>query len=192
MKYLKYFEIASIITPNFIKKQIHLNHSYFEFKVNDDVYYVSIFLFDIKKGSNPIQNPFESVDDLTTFRVDFDLKTEEQNKSKLTNKNIPLQILGNIMGVIKYWIEFAPCDMSMDGDQICLPDVNIQYICIDSKMENDEDLRRSNIYNYYFEKYINSKIKNKKTGKFDFGEEFKTFMTVYEIEPTKLSNILKI
>ena len=187
----KLFEIATIIEPNIIVNKADLTRPYFEFKVGDDIYWVKIFLYNIDKCSDPYDDlAIDYITDLTTIKIDFDLKTEKSNKVKITNKNMPLQVLGNVMGCAKYWTSLNLNGIIGDGEYVELKDVVISHVCLGAKCENDEDLRRSNIYNYYFEKFINSKVINKKRTK-EENKEFSFYMIDYEIEPTNIRNILK-
>lgn len=193
-KYIEFInEIASIITPDIIVSKPNVMSSYFEFKIENDVYYLNINLYDILKSYNFIdKSKISNAKDLTTIRIDFDLKAEDRNNSKLTNKNIALRVLGNIVGVIKYWIELNLAENIENGDKIFLKDVIINYICLESKCEKEDDNRRSEIYDYYFEKFINAKVINKQQPKFiGINTDYISIMNVYKIEPTNIKNIIK-
>lgn len=184
----KLFEIASVITPNIITSRPYVTDSYFEFKIDDDIYWLKIFLFNIEKSLNfNDKEILNNITDLSTIRIDFDLK---DNKNKLTNKNNPLTVLGNVIGIIKHWSTLDLSEIIGEGEEVHLKDVNIRYISLDAKCENENDLRRSNIYNFYFEKFINSKIKNKKSQKIKVGNDF-TQMTTYEVEEINVKKFFK-
>jgi len=194
LKDFKLFEIASITEPNITRNEPELTASYFEFKIDDNNYFIYIFLHDI----NDIDSHHEilSINDLNTIEISFDLIRGKTNTYKLTNKNIPLQVLSNLMGVIKYWTSLNLSE-DINDQEMKLKDVNIKYINIDSKCETEDDLRRNNIYNYYIEKFINSKIINKKSKKQINSNTIipirktKTYRTTYEIEPTNVRNLIK-
>ena len=190
MKFLldfKLFEIASIVEPNIVRSEPGLTESYFEFKVGEDTYIVYILL------NNMYDEEILSIIDLNTIEISFDLGN---NSYKLSNKNIPLKVLSNLVGVIKHW---SSLDISEDinEQEMNLKDVNITHIRIESKREAEDDFRRSNIYNYYIEKFINSIIINKKSEK-KIGSntiipirKFEVYETTYEIEPTNVRNLIK-
>ena len=193
LKSFKLFEIASITEPNIIyidPKSTTL--SFIKFMVDSDEYYMYISLYNINNEE------ILSVTDINTIEIGFDLIPKRgDNKNKLTNKNIPLKVLANVVGVIKYW---SSLDISEDinDQEINLKDVNISFIKIDSKCETEDDLRRNNIYNYYIEKLLNAKIIKKKSKK-QIGSnnripihKTKTYMTIYEIEPTNIRSLIKI
>ena len=184
----KLFEIASVITPYIITSRTYVTDSYFEFKVGEDIYWLKIFLFNIEKSTDfNDKEILNDINDLSTIRIDFDLK---DNKNRLTNKNNPLTVLGNVIGIIKHWTSLDLSEIIGEGDEVNLKDVNIRFICLDAKCENENDLRRSHIYNFYLEKFINSKVKSKKSEKISVGQHF-TQMTTYEIEPINVKNFFK-
>jgi hypothetical protein len=196
LKSFKLFEIASITEPNITYSEAKLLESYFEFKIDKDTYFVFIFLNNMFPDLDS-SDEILSIVDLNTIEISFDMIRGKKNTYKLTNKNTPLKVLSNLIGVIKHWSLLNLSEVIND-QEMNLKDVNISYISIDSKRETEDDLRRNNIYNYYIEKFINSKILNKENKKQVSSNtlipirKFKTYRTIYEIEPTNVTNLIKI
>jgi hypothetical protein len=196
LKSFKLFEIASITEPNITYSEAKLLESYFEFKIDKDTYFVFIFLNNMFPDLDS-SDEILSIVDLNTIEISFDMIRGKKNTYKLTNKNTPLKVLSNLIGVIKHWSLLNLSEVIND-QEMNLKDVNISYISIDSKRETEDDLRRNNIYNYYIEKFINSKILNKENKKQVSSNtlipirKFKTYRTIYEIEPTNVTNLINI
>jgi len=195
LKSFKLFEIASITEPNITYSDATLLESSFEFKIDNDYYSVGIYLYNMFPDLN--SDEILSIVDLNTIEISFDLVSDKKTAYKLTNKNIPLKVLSNLVGVIKNW-SLLNLSEEINEQEMNLKDVNISYISIDSKRETEDDLRRNSIYTYYIEKFINSKILNKESQKQISSNtlipirKVKTYRTIYEIEPTNVRNLIKI
>jgi hypothetical protein len=151
------------------------------------------FMYDIK-----VKNEFYRIviqlmthENKTALRIDFGNLvdhpiTGKEMSMKMTNSNIMLEVMSNLIGVIEEWLN------DYEGDE------TIYTIVVIAKAESESDTRRSNIYDLYIRKNIEklgSSVKEvvdiSKEWSKKFPEEAQSKVTKFRIDPISLDKIRK-
>jgi hypothetical protein len=151
------------------------------------------FMYDIK-----VKNEFYRIviqlmthENKTALRIDFGNLvdhpiTGKEMSMKMTNSNIMLEVMSNLVGVIEEWLN------DYEGDE------TIYTIVVIAKTESESDTRRSNIYDLYIRKNIEklgSSVKEvvdiSKEWSKKFPEEAQSKATKFRIDPISLDKIRK-
>jgi hypothetical protein len=146
---------------------------FYDFQIGDDPYQVVIQIISNSQGDSAL-------------KIDFGRIVEDEISVEMTNKNNMLEVMSNLVGVVKEWLQEYP------GNE------RIVSIVIGSKLEYQGDFRRPNIYDSIMKKNVNKfgvKIREVLDITPEFKKEFPQYNNIkffkYRIEPTNLNQMRK-
>lgn len=174
-----------VITPNIIKKSSHLyplegrngKSFLYDLEIGDETYRIFIQIISNNKGDSALKIDFTRI---------VAAHIGEIYDYEIINKNLMLKVMSNLLGVLREWL------FEYQGNE------KIVSIIMVAKVENDDDIRRSNIYDAIMKKNLDRfgvKIKEvvdiTSIWKKKFPKHWDDKILKYRIQPTTLDQMRK-